>query len=225
MSRSTCSTADARFGADLRAAASSRTKAGGGSRRSRATGGQARSSRLGALSATARWIFVPQLPHVARPPVLREDVERFRAQVDVGLAEALGRLAQEERAQVRDLLAALAQRRHVDADDAQPVVQILAELAFGDALLEVGVGGGEHPHVDALRPRLADRHDLVLLEEAQQLRLDVERQVADFVEEQRAARPPMRIRPGWSDTAPVKLPRRWPNSWLSARSRPVVVQL
>ena len=35
----------------------------------------------------------------------------------------------------------------------------------------------------------------------------------------------MRTSPGWSETAPVKLPRRWPNSWLSARSRPVVVQL
>ena len=89
---------------------------------------------------------------------------------------------------MRDLLAPLAQRRDVDADHAEAVVQVLAELAFGDALFEVGVGGGDHAHVDALRPRLADRHDLALLEEAQQLRLHVERQVADFVEEQRAAR-------------------------------------
>ena len=34
-----------------------------------------------------------------------------------------------------------------------------------------------------------------------------------------------RTRPGWSAMAPVKLPRRWPNSWLSASSRVVVVQL
>ena len=38
-----------------------------------------------------------------------------------------------------------------------------------------------------LRPRLADRQHLALFEKAQQLGLDVERQVADFVEEQRAA--------------------------------------
>ena len=44
-----------------------------------------------------------------------------------------------------------------------------------------------HPHVDALRARVADRHDLALLEEAQQLGLHVDRQVADFVEEERAA--------------------------------------
>ena len=35
----------------------------------------------------------------------------------------------------------------------------------------------------------------------------------------------VRTRPGWSVSAPVKLPRRWPNNWLSASSRVVVVQL
>src|SRR5581483_2145567 len=41
--------------------------------------------------------------------------------------------------------------------------------------------------VDALRTRLANRHDLGLLEKSQQLRLHVERQVADLVQKQRAA--------------------------------------
>ena len=56
-----------------------------------------------------------------------------------------------------------------------------------DALLEIDVGRGDDAHVDAGRPRFADRQDLPLLEEAQELRLDVERQVADLVEEDRAA--------------------------------------
>ena len=107
--------------------------------------------------------------------------------MDVRLAEPLRRLAQEVGAQMRDLLAPFAQRRHVDPDDAQPVIQILAELAFGDALFEVGVGRREHADVHLLRLGLADRHDLLLLEKPQQLGLDVERQIADFVEEQRAA--------------------------------------
>ena len=89
---------------------------------------------------------------------------------------------------MRNLLAPLAQRRHVNPDHAEPVVEILAELSLGDPLLEIGVGRREHAHVDRLRPRFPDRHDLALLEESQQLRLDVERQVADFVEEQ-ACRP------------------------------------
>ena len=88
---------------------------------------------------------------------------------------------------MRDLLTPFPQRRHVDPDDAQAVEQVLAELPFRDPLLEVGVGRGDDPDVDFLRAGLADRQHLALLEESQQLRLDVERQVADFVEEQRAA--------------------------------------
>ena len=71
--------------------------------------------------------------------------------MDVRLAEPLERLAQEERAQVRDLLAPFAQRRHVNPDHAEAVIEILAELAFRHPLFEIGVGRREHAHVDALR--------------------------------------------------------------------------
>ena len=49
--------------------------------------------------------------------------------------------------QRRDVLAPLAQRRHVDRHHVQPVEQVLAEPALGDLLLEILVGGREHPHV------------------------------------------------------------------------------
>ena len=90
--------------------------------------------------------------------------------------------------QRRNFLAPLAQRRDVDADDVEPVVEVFAEASVGDELIEVGVGGGDDADVDELRPRLAERLDLAGFEEAQQLRLRVERHLADFVEEQRAAR-------------------------------------
>ena len=93
--------------------------------------------------------LIAQLPHVARPPVLGQHVERVRAQLHVGFVEPLRRVAQEERAEVRNLLAPIAQRRDVDADDAEAVVQILAESALGHALLEIGVGRGQHAHVHA----------------------------------------------------------------------------
>ena len=89
---------------------------------------------------------------------------------------------------MRNLLTPLAQRGHVDSNHAEAVVEILPELALRHALFEVGIGGGQDPHVHALRPRLADRHDFALFEKAEQLGLDVERQVADFIQEQRAAR-------------------------------------
>jgi hypothetical protein len=55
-------------------------------------------------------------------------------------------------------------------------------------LLQIGIRGGQHTHIDPLRARLADRHNLRLLEKAQQFWLYVGRQIADFVEEQRSTR-------------------------------------
>src|SRR5688572_5653048 len=131
--------------------------------------------------------LVEQLPHVARPVIAGEHVERRRAQRHFGLREAVARLPQEEGAEVGNLLAPRAQRRHLEADDAEAIVEILAELALGHPLLKIGVGGGQHADVHGQRPRLANRQNLSLFEEAQQLRLHVERHVTDLVEEQRAA--------------------------------------
>ena len=41
----------------------------------------------------------------------------------------------------------LAQRRHEDREDVEPVVEILAERAGGDRLLQVLVGRGDQPDV------------------------------------------------------------------------------
>ena len=71
--------------------------------------------------------------------------------------------------------------------DLQAIEQVLAEAALRDQLLEVGVGGGDDADVDLDRVRLAERVDFLVLEEAQQLGLHVEADVADLVEEQRAA--------------------------------------
>ncbi len=106
--------------------------------------------------------------------------------MDVWLVKPLGGLAQEQTAEVGNFLAALAQWRDVDTDDAEPIVQIFSEPALGHPLLEVGVGGGDHANVHTLRPRVADRHDFALLEKTQKLWLDVKGDVADFVEKQGA---------------------------------------
>ena len=59
-------------------------------------------------------------------------------------------------------------------------------------------------------------HDAVL-ERAQQPRLQLQRQLADLVQEQRAAAGRARRRPACSAWAPVKAPRSCPNSSLSTR--------
>src|SRR5205085_7682369 len=114
--------------------------------------------------------LVLQLPDVPRPPVLGEDGERGRTQLDARLCQPVAGFAQEERTEMGNLLATLPERRDVDANHTEAVVEILPELTLRDALLEVGVGGGEHANVHLDRTRLTDGHDLALLEEAQELR-------------------------------------------------------
>ena len=82
---------------------------------------------------------------------------------------------------------ALAQRRHDDADDVEAEAQVGAEPAGRDFLVEPAVGRRDDPHVDAARHVLADAPDLAVLQHAQQLGLRARRQLADLVEEQRAA--------------------------------------
>ena len=72
-------------------------------------------------------------------------------------------------------------------DDVEPVVEVLAEVARRDLLLEVAVGRGDQAHVDLDRLDAADALELALLERAQQLHLHLDRDLADLVEEQRAA--------------------------------------
>jgi len=83
----------------------------------------------------------------------------------------------------RNVLATLGERRDVELNDVQPVVEVLAELAGGDALLELAMSGRDDAHVDVVRLVRADRTDLALLERPQELDLQRERHVAHFVEE------------------------------------------
>src|SRR6185295_2742574 len=85
--------------------------------------------------------------------------------------------------ELRDVLAPLAERRYRDPDDIETVVQILAELAALHFLLDDAVRRGEDADVDAGLLRLADAAHLALLEDAEELHLDLRRELADLVEE------------------------------------------
>ena len=89
--------------------------------------------------------------------------------------------------QLGDVLPALAERRQDDLERVEPEEQVLAELVVGDHLAEVAVGGAEDPDVDPERLVLADPADLARFEEPEQLDLHALVQLADLVEEQRAA--------------------------------------
>ena len=85
------------------------------------------------------------------------------------------------------IAAAIPQRRDPHGDLADPVIQVLAELAGLDHRGGVLVGGADDAHVDRDAVASADALDDAVLQEAQQLRLQGQRHVADLVEEDRAA--------------------------------------
>ena len=83
--------------------------------------------------------------------------------------------------------APLAQRGQAHGHDVEAVEQVLAEGAAGDELLQVAVGRGDQAHVDADGLDAADPLELALLQRAQQLDLHLDGDLADLVEEERAA--------------------------------------
>ena len=53
--------------------------------------------------------------------------------------------------QERNVLAALAERRQLDADQRQPLVEIAAQAPFFDGALEAGIDGRDRPDVELER--------------------------------------------------------------------------
>src|SRR5262245_37231005 len=87
----------------------------------------------------------------------------------------------------RDVLAPVAERRHGNRKHVQAVEQILPELLLVDERGQVAVGRGNQACVSAKRPSAAQAFELALLKDPQELGLELDRNLADFVEEDRPA--------------------------------------
>src|SRR5205807_6042009 len=126
---------------------------------------------------------VAQLADVARPAVLAEDLHRLGRHAGELLpalaAEAIDEVLHEE----RNVVAPLLERRERDLEDVETEEEVFAEAARLDLFLEVAVGGADHANVDvdlALAPEPAEP---LVLEDAEELGLQLDGQVADLVEE------------------------------------------
>ena len=125
-----------------------------------------------------------QLPHVARPVVGRQRVDRGRRQVDRSVPGlSLDEVVREQ----QDVRTPLAQRRHADLQPAQAVVQVGPKALAGDEVAQALVGRDHQPRVERPRDMAADTFDRHLLDRAQQLRLSWQREIGNLVEEQRTA--------------------------------------
>ena len=81
-----------------------------------------------------------------------------------------------------DVIATLPEGRHVDGEHLEPVEEIGAEALLQDLGFQIPVGRANDPYIDRDRPGASDTLDLSFLDDAQQLRLCVEGQLANLVE-------------------------------------------
>ena len=115
----------------------------------------------------------------------------------------------------RNVLAPLPQRRQRDGEHVEAVPEVFAEAARLHLLEEVAIGRGDDARVGLERDVAADALELAVLEHAQQLGLQVQRQLADFVEEERGAVGDLEPTLAASRPRPVNAPFSCPNSSLS----------
>src|SRR5690606_13103198 len=82
---------------------------------------------------------------------------------------------------------AFAKRRNAKPNDVQSVKKIFAKRAFGDLFFERHIRRGNYADVYLYRAFFADRLHLAFLQKSEQFRLYIERQIANFIKEKRAA--------------------------------------
>src|SRR5438093_7839561 len=125
------------------------------------------------------------LPDIARPVVANKGVhDRGRDALDPPAHPARETL-DEMADQHRNIFAPLAQGRQHDREHVQAVVEVVAEVAVGDHVRQVAVRGRHQAHVYPDRPRASQALKLLLLQGTEQFRLQLRRDIANFVEEQR----------------------------------------
>ncbi len=82
-------------------------------------------------------------------------------------SELVGMLRKKRLCDDEDVVSPLAQRRQVNVDDVQAIVEILAETTRPDLVFEHPIGGGDDADVDLFGFAVADAKDDALLQRAQ----------------------------------------------------------
>src|SRR5262245_49391884 len=128
-----------------------------------------------------------QLTHVAGKVVGLQLLDQLlRDTLDL-FAQTGAILLYEVERQHGDVFRAVAQRRQRDGKGREPVIKVFAERARFDSPAQVAVGRRHHASGRLDRARPAHALEGALLKHAQELGLQVERQIADFVKEDCAA--------------------------------------
>jgi len=118
---------------------------------------------------------------------LRHRITRDREVHALPLVAALGRFLEELLHERGNVLGAFSKRWQVDLNDAHTVVEVFTKCAVVDHLAEVAIRRGDDTHVDGDHARATDALHLPRFEHAQELGLKADVELADLIQEQRAA--------------------------------------
>src|SRR5436309_6066940 len=99
----------------------------------------------------------------------------------------LGEKPQEIFRQQGNILAAFAQSRHLDLDNRNSEIKIFAEGAFADHLIEIAVRSTNHSHIYRMWKVGSKTLHGPFLQNAQQLGLQWQREIANLVNKNRSA--------------------------------------
>jgi hypothetical protein len=89
--------------------------------------------------------------------------------------------------QQRNVFSAVAQGRHFDWKNVEPVKQVAPERRRRDGSFQVAIRGGYHPNISSDGSSRTDALKLAFLQNPQQSDLGLGRKLSDLVEEDRAA--------------------------------------
>ena len=126
-----------------------------------------------------------QLADVPGPLILGQGVHRFRGDRVNRLVHSSRRLSHKMMHEQRNILGSFPQGRNGNGEDIQAVIEVAAKLLLQDHFFQVAMRRGDNANVHFLRPRAAQPLEFPLLQNAQQFRLQLERDIADFVQKQR----------------------------------------
>jgi hypothetical protein len=95
---------------------------------------------------------------------------------------------EEVQAERPDVGAALSQGRHLDREHGEAIEEILAESAFVDIPPEVAIGGRDDSNICLEGRGRAQPLEPTILQDVQQLRLQLQRNLADLIQEELSIR-------------------------------------
>src|SRR5262245_46538954 len=109
--------------------------------------------------------------NIARPGIPGQEIYRLLREFLTRPAFFLDPFGQKMLREQGDIFSSFTERRKVQGNDIDPVIQILAELSFADELFEILVGSRDdtHVHFNGLYP--TDSCEFPLLKDPQQLGL------------------------------------------------------